>query len=125
MKLMPIFAISVFAYMIYSFVPSNTTTRDGMLCYMIEQRGSDTTYTIFNGYAMRHGVESEVAEQLVTRYKNKSLKDTMYISTSKCKIYGICNVDTLTRPRLISFCAKEYVFSNGEIQSVSGDFCNK
>lgn len=109
--------------MIYSFVPSNAPTRDGMLCYMIEQRGSDTTYTIFSGYAMRHGVESEVAEQLVTRYQNKSLQDTMYISTSKCKIYGICTVDTLTPPRLIDFCAKQYIFSNGEIQSVTSERC--
>lgn len=110
--------------MIYSFVPSHEKTRDGMLCYMIEQRGDDTTYTIFSGYGMRHSVESQVAEQLVFRYQNKSLKDTMYLNANDVRIFGTCSVDTLTPPRLISFCAKEYIFSNGETQSVSSSFCD-
>lgn len=111
--------------MIYSFVPSNEKTRDGMLCYMVEQRGSDTTYTIFSGYGMRHSVESAVAERLVFRYQSKSLKDTMYIRTPDVTIFGICSVDTATPPRLISFCAKDYIFPNGEIQSVTSDFCER
>jgi hypothetical protein len=110
--------------MICSFIPSKPT-RDGILCYMIEPRGLDTTYTIFSGYGMRHGIESEIAKQLVARYQNKSLMDTMHIVTSKCVIHGMCNVDTLTPPRLISFCANEYVFPNGDIQLVRSEFCKK
>jgi hypothetical protein len=125
MRLLELFAICVLAYMIYSFVPSNEKTRDGMLCYMIEERGNDTTYTIFSGYGMRHSVESKVAEELVFRYQNKLLKDTMYINTSEFKIFGTCTVDTMTPPRLISFCAKEYISQNGKIESVSSEFCGK
>ena len=125
MRLLELFAICVLAYMIYSFVPNNEKTRDGILCYMIEQRGSDTTYTIFSGYGMRYSVESKVAEELVFRYQNKSLKDTMYISTTDFKIFGTCTVDTIEPPRLISFCAHDYIFPNGEIKSVSSEFCEK
>jgi hypothetical protein len=125
MRILGIFAMCVLVLMVYSFVPNNEKTKDGMLCYMVEERGKDTTYTIFSGYGMRHSVEREVADQLVFRYQNKLLKDTMYLSAGDIRVFGICSVDTMTPPRLISFCAKEYIFTNGEIQSVSGNFCNK
>jgi len=125
MKFLKIGAICLLLHMIYSFISNKSDTRDGMLCYIIEERNNNSIYTIFSGYGMRHSIESQVANELVYRYQNKLLNDTMSIYANKFRIFGYCNVDTITPPRLISFCAKQYIFSNGDIQLVKSEFCEK
>ena len=124
MKIFLLFAMCFLTYTICSFIPIRPI-RDGMLCYIIEERNNDSIYTIFSGYGMRHSIESQVANELVYRYQNKLLNDTMSIYANKFRIFGYCNVDTITPPRLISFCAKQYIFSNGDIQLVKSEFCEK
>lgn len=124
MKIFLLFGMCLLTYTICSFIPIRPI-RDGMLCYIIEERNNDSIYTIFSGYGMRHSIESQVANELVYRYQNKLLNDTMSIYANKFRIFGYCNVDTITPPRLISFCAKQYIFSNGDIQLVKSEFCEK
>ncbi len=124
MKKTPISSICIVACVIWSFI-ANKPIKDGMLCYLKERRGSDTTYTIFSGYGMRYSIEALVANELVWCYRNNQLTDTMVIVTDKCSIYGNCVVDTLTPPRLISFCAKRYVLPSGKIELVQSEFCKE
>lgn len=119
MRLIELFAMCVLGYMIYAFtIQYKPIERDGLIYYLIETNGNDTTYTLFSVYGMRGSIEMEVGQELVDIYQNNNLKDTLIIETSKCKVIGKCCVDTLSKPYLIDFYASKYFWNNGRTEVV-------
>lgn len=119
MRLIELLAVCVIGYMIYAFtVQHQPSDRDGLVYYLVEANGSDTTYTLFSVYGMRGSIEMEVGKELVDIYQNNNLCDTMTITTSKCRVFGNCDVDTLSKPYLIDFYASKYFWNDGKIEVV-------
>jgi len=116
-----VIAIALFVTILIAFTPKDLITpdRDGLIHYMTNIDGTDTTYHLFNLYGMRRGVEYEIVDTIVSRYLRNALEDSMIVSFSRGDALGISRVQTFGNTTLIDFCVYEYRWSEGEIQSIT------
>ena len=116
-----IIAIAVVVTMLIAFTPKRfiTPDRDGLIYFLTNIKGTDTTYCLFSLYGMRRGAEYEIVDTMILRYSQNALEDSMSIEFSGGEVLGISSVETYGNTTLIDFCAYKYFWMEGETQVVA------
>ena len=110
-----VIAIAVVITALIAFTPKHLITpdRDGLIYFLTNIKGTDTTYHLFSLYGMRRGAEYEIVDTIVTRYWRNNIEDSMCISFSQGEALGIGQVKTFENTTLIDFCVYEYHWIDG------------
>lgn len=116
-----IFLLAIIISIIIASTPKHLITpdKDGLISFVTNISGTDTTYNLFSLYGMRRGVEYELVDTMISRYSRNALEDSMSIEFSGGEVLGISSVETYGNTTLIDFCAYKYFWMEGETQVVA------
>ena len=101
--------------------PKTTTDKDGIVYYLTNINGTDTTYTIFSVYNVKEKLEWEIGDTLISLYNQNKLPDFIDIKTSKGIVYGTCSVETYQKATLVDYTVYKYKWNDGTIETVKTD----
>jgi hypothetical protein len=100
---------------------AHNVDKNGIIYYMTNVNGTDTTYTIFSVYNVKENLEWEIGDTLISLYNQNKLPDFIDIKTSKGIVYGTCNVQTYQKATTVDYTVYKYKWNDGTIETIKTD----